>query len=60
MGCGVDLDVRAEYDMVTNVHFITIQDGTQDIQKDVIADVNVLAVATKEGWLDGRVLTDLS
>jgi len=58
MGGSVDLDGRPDHDMMTNMHLITIQNGTQDIQKDMIADMNVLTVGTVEGWLNDRVLTN--
>lgn len=46
--------------MVAYMHRITIQNGTQDIQKDMINHINVLTVATVEGWLNDRILTDFS
>jgi hypothetical protein len=60
MGGGIDLHGRPDHDMVADMHRITIQNGTQDIEKDMIADVDVLTVATVEGWLNDRILTDLS
>ena len=60
MGGGVDLDGRPDHDMIANLHLITIQDGAQDIQIDMIADINVLTVATVEVWLNELRLTDLS
>jgi hypothetical protein len=60
MGGGIDLDDRPDHDMMANMHLITIQNGTQDIQKDMITDINVPTVATVEGWLNDRILTDLS
>ena len=60
MGGGIDLDGRPDHGMVANMHLTAIQDGTREIQKDMIADMNVLTVDTVEGWLDDRILTDLS
>ena len=60
VGGGIDLDDRPDHDMIANMHLITIQNGTQDIQIDMITDINVLTVATVEGWLDDRILTDSS
>jgi hypothetical protein len=59
MGGGIDLHARPDHDMVANMHLITIKDGTLDIQIDIIADMYVLTVGTVEGWLNGRILTDL-
>jgi len=52
MGGGIDLDGRPDHDMVADIHLITIQNGTQDVQKDTIADMNVLTVAAVEGRLN--------
>jgi hypothetical protein len=60
MGSSVDLDRRPDHDMVANMHLIIIENGTQEIQIDMIADLNVLTVAAVEGWLNDRVLTDIS
>ena len=49
MGGGIDLDARPDHDMVADVHLITVQNGTQEIQIDMIADMNVLTVYTVEG-----------
>ena len=60
MGRGIDLDVRPDHDMIANIHLIAIQDGAQDIQIDMIADRYILTIDTKEGWLNDRILTDVS
>jgi len=60
MGGRVDLDARPDHNMVANMHLITVENGTQDIQKDVIANMNVLTVHTVEGRLNERILTNMS
>jgi hypothetical protein len=60
MGGGIDLDDRADRDLVANVQLIAVQNGTQDIQTDMIADMNVLTVTTVDGWQYDRILADLS
>jgi hypothetical protein len=35
--------------MVTNMHLVAIHNGAQDIQIDMIADIDVLAVAAVKG-----------
>jgi hypothetical protein len=57
---GIDLDVGPDHDVVANMHLVAIQNGAQDIQKYMIADIDVLAVATVEGGFDDRILTDLA
>jgi len=60
MSGGIDMDSRPDHDMAANTHLITIQNDTQDIQKDSLADINVLAIATVEGRLNDRILADSS
>jgi len=60
MSGGIDLDGRPDHDMVANMHLITVQDGAQEIQVDMIADIDVLTVDTVEGRLNDRIVTDLS
>lgn len=55
----IDLDTGPHHDVVTNVHLVTVQNGTQDIQIDVIADVDVLTVGALEWWLNDRMPTNL-
>jgi hypothetical protein len=60
MGGGVDLDCRCDHDMVADMYLIVVQNGTHPIQIDMIADVDVVAVAAVEGGLYERTLTDLT
>jgi hypothetical protein len=46
--------------MVANAHLVTIQDGTQNIQKDMISEMNILTVAAVKGGFNARVLADLA
>jgi hypothetical protein len=46
--------------MVANMHLIAIQNGTLNVQIDMIADVDVFAVYTVEGRLYDRVLAYVS
>jgi hypothetical protein len=59
MGGAIDLDGRSDHDVVADTDFIAVQDVAQDIQKDVIAEVNVLAVDTVKGRLDEGILADM-
>jgi hypothetical protein len=38
-GGGIDLDDRPDHNMVANMYLIIVQNGTQEIQIDMIADL---------------------
>jgi hypothetical protein len=60
MGGGVDLDDRPHRDRVANLHHTVVKNRAPEIQIDMVADMSVLTVATVEGWLNDRILTDSS
>ena len=60
MGGSIHLYTRPDHHMVANAHLVAIQDGTLHVQKDILTDVNVLAVGAVEGWLDERAAADLA
>jgi hypothetical protein len=60
MSGGIDLDGGPDHDMIADAHLIIVENGAHEIQIDMIADIDVPAVAAVEGWLNGRIPADLS